>query len=126
MSIFDKPELTPELLEIIDTLPPPSEEQRALFETINNLTMIRDPVEREVALGLRDARIAFSMGTNEARLDFFLPEHGVYIECKQYHTLRIAEQMSRANNVIVIQGIAAAKLFRKMISPSPHLSGAKL
>lgn len=50
-------------------------------------------------------------------LDFYLPFVGVHIEVKQFHSERIAEQMSRADNVIAIQGIGAAKLFAQMLAP---------
>lgn len=50
------------------------------------------------------------------RLDFYLPVVDVHIEVKQFHTDRVAEQMSRAPNIIVIQGIGAAKLFAQMLA----------
>lgn len=46
---------------------------------------------------------------NEARLDFYLPDHGLYIEVKQFHSDRIADQMKRAPNVIAAQGRPAVK-----------------
>lgn len=49
-------------------------------------------------------------------LDFFLPDHAVYIECKDYHSDRIAGQMARDENVIAIQGTKSAELFAKLIS----------
>lgn len=49
-------------------------------------------------------------------LDFVLDGVNVYIECKQFHTPRIAEQTSRVENVIVIQGKAAAEMFAAMLS----------
>lgn len=74
---------------------------------------ITDPVENMVAIGLIDAGIEFihdnPCETN--RLDFYLPEHDIYIECKRFHSDRIAEQMSRGKNVIAIQGMAAAEFF---------------
>jgi hypothetical protein len=52
------------------------------------------------------------------RLDFYLPLADVHIEVKQFHTDRISEQMSRARNVIAIQGINAARLFAMMLARS--------
>lgn len=74
---------------------------------------ITDPVERVIAEALLDEGIDFihdsQGGTNS--LDFFLPNHGVYIECKRFHSPRIDEQMSRVENIIAIQGMAAAEFF---------------
>lgn len=42
-------------------------------------------------------------------LDFYLPDFGIYIECKDYHSDRIAGQMARAANVIAVQGEDAAR-----------------
>lgn len=50
------------------------------------------------------------------RLDFYLPDHGVFIECKQFYSERIARQMSSVHNVIVIQGKDAAHAFATMIT----------
>lgn len=41
------------------------------------------------------------------RLDFYLPEHHVYIEVKKFHSPRIALQTATQEHVIVIQGGAA-------------------
>lgn len=49
-------------------------------------------------------------------LDFYLPESGVSIECKQFHSPRISEQMSRVPNVIAIQGKDAALAFYAMLN----------
>ena len=53
---------------------------------------------------------------NEARLDFYLPDSGVYIEVKQAYTPRANAQLKRARNVILIQGIEAVELFVKLLS----------
>lgn len=80
-------------------------------------TNIDDPIELIVANGLTSAGIEF-IHENEGgtfNLDFFLPEQKIYIEVKQFHSERIAEQSSRVENIIVIQGRHAAKEFAKMI-----------
>lgn len=78
-----------------------------------------DPVEAVIEKALADAKIRFERGRGQpvdAGLDFYLPDLGIYIECKQFHTERIAEQMSRAENVIAIQGMKAAIIFGKLIN----------
>lgn len=74
--------------------------------------MSRDPIEAIIREALTKAHIRFIEGNeNDACLDFFLPDHGIYIEVKQFHSERISEQMSRADNVIAIQGKLAAEMF---------------
>jgi hypothetical protein len=48
-------------------------------------------------------------------LDFFLPHYDCYVELKQFHSERIAEQMSRVPNVIAIQGKKAMDCFEKLM-----------
>lgn len=86
-------------------------------------TNLNDPIERMIAEALEESGIEFKSNP-ENNLDFELPRHPlfsespitpVYIECKQFHSNRIAEQCSRAENVIVIQGAEAAKLFASLL-----------
>jgi hypothetical protein len=74
-----------------------------------------DPIEKIVADGLTRAGIIFLLD-DVAALDFYLPAYDVYIEVKQFHTKRIAEQMSRADNVIAIQGRRAAEWFSGVLT----------
>jgi len=72
-----------------------------------------DPVELIVHRALVAAEVPF---TTDPRLtlglDFkLLTEPAIYIECKQFHSPRITEQMSRAKDVIAVQGIEAAHFF---------------
>ena len=53
---------------------------------------------------------------NEAKLDFYLPAYDIYIEVCQFHTPRKIEQLSRHKNVILIQGIEAAKALVNILS----------
>lgn len=78
---------------------------------------MKDPMESIVGDALRAAGIKWVGETDPRsnRLDFFLPELGVHIEVKQMHASRIAEQMSRVENVIAIQGLGAARAFAMMI-----------
>ena len=73
-----------------------------------------DPMERLVEAALQDAGIAYVTdrgGRNASGLDFRLPDHGVEIEVKRFHTPRSVEQTSRAPNVILLQGETAIRFF---------------
>ena len=85
------------------------------------LRHISDPIEAIIATALDARGIEYAHdGSGETNgLDFWLPTLGTYIECKAYHSPRIAEQMTRTPNIIVVQGIAAAHAFAALISPAP-------
>jgi len=70
-----------------------------------------DPVEILIANGLDKAGIEYVSPCKNTRLDFYIPDHDIYIECKRFHSDRISEQMSRVENVIAIQGMEAAEFF---------------
>lgn len=77
----------------------------------------RDPIERIIGDALTARGVVFEapafFENGSTSLDFRVGD--VFIECKSYHTDRIAIQTARAANVIVIQGIEAAKWFASMI-----------
>lgn len=73
-----------------------------------------DPVEEVIAQALEKKGVAFVRDFNG--LDFFLPAHELYIECKRFHTARITDQMARVPNIIAIQGLDAAKVFAALIT----------
>lgn len=84
----------------------------------------KDPVEQIVRNALKLAGITYlEEEDNETRLDFFVPstdpharkEHGVHIEVCRYYTPRKVEQCSRAENVILIQGMNAARFFAEAL-----------
>jgi hypothetical protein len=76
-----------------------------------------DPVEELIAEGLTRAGVKFLRhGLICAGLDFYLPDFSIWIEVKRFHSPRIAEQMSRVPNVIVIQGLTAALVFVALIN----------
>lgn len=80
-----------------------------------------DPMERIVSDALKAAQYRFVSdfgGGNPSNLDFRLIDSGVEIEIKRFHTSRISEQMSRAENVIAVQGEAAVRLFASLIRQS--------
>lgn len=82
-----------------------------------------DPIEEIVMIGLDAAGIKYRVGgQNETGLDFDLASPLVSIEVKQFHSDRIAEQMSRAPNVIAIQGREAAKFFALLLSNMAKLN----
>ncbi len=79
--------------------------------------MSNDPIETILEDALYEAGIDYVKETDirASGLDFYLPEYDLHIEVKQFHTPRIAEQMSRVKNVIAIQGVEAAKFFAKIL-----------
>lgn len=79
--------------------------------------MGNDPIEQMIRDALSDQGIEFVEENDErARgLDFFLPNIGLHVEVKQFHSDRIAEQMSRVDDVIAIQGSWAAYIFCRLI-----------
>jgi len=71
-----------------------------------------DHLEKRVAQALDECGIEFvhESENKEQILDFYLPFFDVYIEVKQFHTDRIAKQMSSKDNVIAVQGAKAVEL----------------
>lgn len=86
----------------------------------------RDLIKAEIFDGLVTAGIVFTQegepGHPDHRLDFDLPDHGIAIECKFDHTPRIADQLSRQRNIIVIQGLESAIFFSNMLIASKRSS----
>lgn len=80
-----------------------------------------DPVETVIALALNEAGIGYQTDApiNGSSLDFYLYNSGVYIECKRMFTKRILRQMQSCDEIIVIQGLDAAKMFASMIAAKP-------
>lgn len=78
-----------------------------------------DPMEAMMRSALIDAGITFVEDEdNPTSLDFYLPDADLHIEVKQFHTDRIAEQMSRAPNVLVAQGGAAVSWLAYLVRNS--------
>ncbi|MES0071840.1 hypothetical protein [Mesorhizobium sp. M0058] len=91
-----------------------------------------DPMEETVRSALTFAEIGFveSQDPRALNLDFYLTTEDLHIEVKRFHAPRIAEQMSRAPNVIAIQGLDAAKFVARLIRNSkgrlqPNQSGTE-
>lgn len=84
---------------------------------------LSDPLEQYIADSLTKAGIDFVHESQDARatlnLDFFLPDHGVYLEIKGGHSPRISNQMKRAHNVIAIQGVSSVDFMCLLLSRYP-------
>ena len=82
-----------------------------------------DPVEATVARALQRAGYQFEHEKlldpdavpPSRRLDFYIPMLDLWIECKQFSSERTTRQLHGLTNVILIQGMAAAKAFEQMI-----------
>ena len=75
-------------------------------------TTVTDPMELIMRGALDRAGLRYTTdqgGGNAACLDFHLTDFNIHIEVKQFHTPRVAEQMSRVSNVIVAQGREAVE-----------------
>jgi hypothetical protein len=84
-----------------------------------------DPMERMIEDALASAGIDYACENspgNATSLDFYLPDHGVAIEVKRFHSDRIAAQMARAPNVIALQGETAVRFFCEMLRSSSDRS----
>lgn len=79
-----------------------------------------DPIEAMVerALNARSIRFEREVEVDPAgsRLDFHLPDFDLFIECKQFHSERAVRQLSRAPNVILLQGREATGFFCKLLT----------
>jgi hypothetical protein len=79
-------------------------------------TMTKDPMERQMVELLNQAGIRFLCDDHRSGLDFYLPDLDVYIEVKQFHSPRIANQMARRDNVIAVQGKKSFELFKAFLA----------
>jgi hypothetical protein len=81
---------------------------------------ITDPIEKIIAQALTTAEIDFihegQPGAIKIDLDFYLPEFDIFIECKASHTDRVLKQLESRPNIILIQGMQAAKTFFKLLN----------
>ena len=77
----------------------------------------KDPVEEEIEMALEIAGVKYERH-HPSNLDFYLPTEGIFIECKQFHTPRAIEQMSREADVILVQGKTAARFFTMKLTQS--------
>lgn len=78
-----------------------------------------DPLERKIAHALDAAGIEYFTdyeGEVPEHLDFYLYELDVFIEIKGGHSERIADQMSRAHNVIAVQGMKSVVFILSLLA----------
>lgn len=73
-------------------------------------------MERLIAEALCEAGVSFVHDDPVSHLDFYLPDLNIYIEVKQMHSMRIADQMARVDNVIVAQGRKAVEALAGLIA----------
>ncbi len=90
---------------------------------VNVLAKPRDPVERVIFEALVDTNTQFIMNASVSggrTIDFYIPQHDLYIECKRFPSDRVIFQIEGVANAIVIQGIQAAYVFAHMIRNTFH------
>lgn len=75
-----------------------------------------DKLEKQIGDTLANDNIKFER--KNQRLDFFLPKYDIYIEVKKYHSNRAIAQLATQDNVILIQGVKAVKLFCGILNNS--------
>lgn len=76
-----------------------------------------DFLEESVGNTLQVADIRFIHESESASqtLDFYLPDHGVYIEVKQYYSDRTSRQLQTKDEVIVLQGKKSVAFFNSIV-----------
>ena len=79
-----------------------------------------DPMEGIIRAALERERFDFTEdgkagGEVNKNLDFRLTDYDIFIEVKQMHSPRIADQMARAPNVIAVQGKEAVEFFAALL-----------
>ncbi|WP_414461791.1 hypothetical protein [Hyphomicrobium sp. DY-1] len=81
---------------------------------------IHDPIEKLIADALDEASTPYihDQADNIATLGLDFKVEGIFIECKAYHTDRSNEQLSRAPNIILVQGRGAAEWLANIIRKS--------
>ena len=82
-----------------------------------------DPMERLIEAALIAAGIRYtteSDGSSPHRLDFDLPDIGVAIEVKRFHSPRAVAQLGRTENVILVQGEKAVRALAAFIVSGSH------
>ncbi len=76
-----------------------------------------DDLERRVAIILDRNNIEFlhESEVDDQRLDFYLPNYGVYIEVKRFDSARTSTQLSSQENIILIQGRQSINFLEKLL-----------
>ena len=75
-----------------------------------------DPMEMIIEQALLDVGEPYLVDNEtKCNLDFYLINHDVFIDVKQFHSPRISNQMSRAPNIIAVQGVVAVQMLADFI-----------
>lgn len=76
-----------------------------------------DPCEFLIRNALAIAGYDFqeNVKVDDRQIDFYIPDLDLYIEVKQYHSDRISSQMSKVQNIIAVQGLAACQQFAEIL-----------
>ena len=77
---------------------------------------IKDPIERVVAAALDSTGLWYQQGKSDGEADFILPGLNLEIECKQFYSERAVRQLAGKENIILIQGKAAAAGFSSLLA----------
>jgi len=77
-----------------------------------------DHLEKKIAEALESAGIEFIHESEIAEqfLDFYLPAYDVFIEVKQFYTVRITKQMNYEDNIIAVQGSKAVEILTDILN----------
>lgn len=74
-----------------------------------------DPIEDMVAAALDATGLFYLRGQKTGEPDFILPGLNLEIECKQFYSERAVRQLDGKENIILIQGRAAASGFMSLL-----------
>jgi hypothetical protein len=87
------------------------------MEAVRKEIHYSDHLEREVGELLNEIGISFihESQNNGSNLDFYLPSYDVYIEVKQLHTEIVVHQLSKRDNVILIQGKKSIQFLKAIL-----------
>lgn len=75
-------------------------------------------MERDIHTALTNAgiRAVHESQGDTSKLDFLLPDYGVYIEVKAFHADRISRQMASQPNIIAVQGKSAVSFLISLLN----------
>lgn len=78
---------------------------------------ISDALEQQIAniLDFCNIKYVHESENNGSNLDFYLPDHNIYIEVKRYHSDRSNKQLSGKDNIILIQGMESINFLKKLL-----------
>lgn len=75
-----------------------------------------DYLEETIGDLLTKYNIRFIHESQGAALDFYLPDHDIHIEVKQFHADRVLKQLAAQDNVILIQGRKSIEFLKTMLN----------